>query len=105
MNFDVPKQDTPEQQNTPKTYAEMLQVELDSGRATDQKEAMKIVELALFNERMGQFIEADLTKDADGSWKTFEDKVRSVFPELTVSGLEDRLTAMKAAVTMELCGY
>jgi len=57
-------------------------------------------ELALFNERINQFSEEDLVKDADGTWNTFEQKVRDVFPEVP----EDRFRAMKAAVSMHLCG-
>lgn len=73
---------------------------MDSGLAANKEEAIKSVELALFNERIGQFTEADLTQDADGSWRTFEQKVREVYPEFP----EDRFKAIKAAVTMHLCG-
>ena len=58
------------------------------------------VELDLFNERIEQFVEADLTRDADDSWNTFEQKIKAVFPEL----LEARFRVMKVAVTMHLCG-
>lgn len=60
----------------------------------------KTIESALFYERIGQFSEDDLKQDADGTWNSFEEKVRSVFPEIP----EDRFKAIKAAVTMHLCG-
>ena len=63
-------------------------------------EETKRIELQMFNERISQFQESDLTQDQDGSWQTFEQKVREVFPEC----LDERFTAMKAAVTMHLCG-
>lgn len=59
-----------------------------------------IEESVLFNERLEQFNETDLTIDADGTWNTFEQKIKDVFPEL--SG--ERLRAMKTAVSMHLCG-
>lgn len=58
------------------------------------------IELALFNERIGQFSTEDLNPDADGSWTGFDQKIKDVFPEIP----EDRFRAMKAAVTMHLCG-
>ncbi len=95
MNFDMPPQE-----NIPSEYQRLVQAEIDSGTASDQETAVKNVELALFNERIGQFKEEDLTQDGDGSWHTFEQKVRDVFPEVP----EDRFRGMKAAVTMHLCG-
>ncbi len=64
------------------------------------KDSTPDVELDLFNERIEQFVEADLTRDADDSWNTFEQKIKAVFPEL----LEARFRVMKVAVTMHLCG-
>jgi len=58
------------------------------------------IELALFNERIGQFSPEDLNPDADGTWTSFDQKVRDVFPEIS----EERFRAIKAAVTMHLCG-
>lgn len=95
MNFERPREE-----NIPKKYQELIQVELDGGNAPDQESAVKIVELALFNERIRQFTKRDLTQDADGSWHTFEQKVRDIFPEIP----ESRFKGMKAAVTMHLCG-
>lgn len=54
----------------------------------------------LFEQRKGEFSPSDLDEDAGGGWKTFEQKVRRIFPEIP----ERHFTAMKAAVTMELCG-
>ena len=85
-------------ENTPKTYENLVRAEIDNGN--NEKEAIQNVELALFNERISQFTEDDLTQDADGSWNTFEQKIRNVFPEFP----EDRFKAIKAAVSMELCG-
>lgn len=84
----------------PKTYEALVQEQLDNGAATTPEEAANKVELAIFNERIGKFTESDLVQDPDGSWKTFEDKVRKVFPEIP----EDRFRGMKAGVTMHLCG-
>jgi len=95
MNFDLPPK-----KEMPSEYQRLVQAEIDKGSTPDQETAAKNVELALFNERIGQFKEEDLTQDADGSWHTFEQKVRDVFPEVA----EDRFRGMKAAVTMHLCG-
>ncbi|MDD5749797.1 MAG: hypothetical protein PHO91_03365 [Patescibacteria group bacterium] len=56
----------------------------------------------LFHERINQFTENDLRPDPDGRWSAFEQKIRDVFPELSHD--EDGFRAIKAAVTMELCG-
>ncbi|MDO8668710.1 MAG: hypothetical protein Q7K65_00250 [Candidatus Buchananbacteria bacterium] len=66
----------------------------------DEEKMTAAEELALFNERIEQFVEEDLNKDDDGSWNKFEQKIRDVFPELS----EDRFKAIKAAVSMHLCG-
>ncbi len=95
MNFENPSENS-----TKPTYEALVQAQIDSGQATNKEEAVKSVELALFNERIGQFTEADLTQDADGSWKTFEQKVRDIYPEFP----EDRFGAIKVAVTLHLCG-
>lgn len=64
-------------------------------------------ELALFNERIGEFTEADLEQDVPGAgdnaanYNKFDEKIRRVFPEIS----EERFSAMKAAVTMHLCGF
>lgn len=95
MNFDKPPKE-----NIPHEYQRLVQSEIESGSAPDQESAKKIVELALFTERIEQFSEDDLIQDTDGSWDTFEQKVREVFPEIP----EDRFKSIKAAVTMHLCG-
>lgn len=61
------------------------------------EETRKTVELALFNERIGQFTEDDLALDHDGSCKALEDKIRGIFPEIDDP---ERLRAMKAAISM-----
>ena len=81
-------------------YQGLIQAEIDSGNASNPETAVKLVELAIFNERIDQFSEDDLTQDSDGSWNTFEQKVRDIFPEIP----DDRFKGMKAAVTMHLCG-
>ncbi|MDQ5970513.1 MAG: hypothetical protein QG603_290 [Patescibacteria group bacterium] len=63
----------------------------------DEKEAMKRVELALFNERIEQFTEVDLELDSNGGCEALENKIKSTFPEITDP---ERLTAMKAAISM-----
>ncbi len=63
----------------------------------DEKEAMKRSELALFNERIEQFNEADLELDSDGGCQTFENKIKLTFPEITDP---ERLRAIKAAISM-----
>ncbi len=95
MNFDQPPKE-----NISDEYQRLIQAELDSGSAPDQEAAIKVVELALFNERIEQFTEGDLAQDSDGSWTTFKQKVRDVFPEIP----DDRFKDMKTAVTMHLCG-
>lgn len=94
MNFDEPKPEGFSQ------YQQDIMSLIESGRADSEEEAGRIVELAMFEQRIEQFSEDDLKRDADGTWRTFEDKIKSVFPELP----EDRRRAMKAAVTMHLCG-
>lgn len=95
MNFEQQKKE-----NISSEYQELIQAELDSDNAPDPESAKKNVELALFNERIEQFAENDLVQDEDGTWNTFEQKVRQVFPEIP----ESSFRAMKAAVTMHLCG-
>ena len=63
----------------------------------DEKEAMKRLELALFDERIGQFTEADLQLDSNGSYRELENKIKLAFPEITDP---ERLRAMKAAISM-----
>lgn len=64
-------------------------------------------ELVLFNERIGEFTEADLEQDVPGgpdnasNYTIFDAKIRRVFPEIS----EERFSAMKAAVTMYLLGF
>ena len=61
----------------------------------------------LFEERIGEFTETDLEQDVPGAgdnasnYTQFDAKIRRVFPEIS----EDRFSAMKAAVTMHLCGF
>ena len=81
-------------------YERLVQVEIEKDLAIEEAEAVRRAEKILFEERIGQFTEGDLVKDADGSWSTFEQKVRDVFPEVP----EDRFRAFKAAICMELCG-
>ena len=68
-----------------------------SSEYSNQREIIRAVELVLFKERIGKFTEADLELDGNGACKEFEHKIRLVFPELVD---EDRLRAMKAAITM-----
>jgi len=79
---------------------------------TEETEAVNEVErdrleLELFNERIGEFTEADLDLDFPGgpdnatNYTQFDAKIRRVFPEIS----EERFSAMKAAVTMHLCGF
>jgi len=93
---------TPESEDAKprKSWEELVQniTEADSSLRLEQAEMAAMTEL--FNERKGQFLEADLDEDACGGWKTFEEKVRAVFPEIP----ERHFTAIKLAVTMELCG-
>ena len=96
MNFEKP----PEQENVPSEYERLVQAELETSDSANEGEAAKRVELVLFEERIGQFEEADLVPDADGSWDGFEQKVRDVYPEVP----ESRFKAMKAGVTKHLCG-
>ncbi|MFA6525022.1 MAG: hypothetical protein WCT33_01980 [Patescibacteria group bacterium] len=95
MKFDEP----PKPEGFSKYQMDIMH-EIEHGRASSVEEAVKIVELAMFEQRIEQFSEDDLKRDADGSWHTFEQKIKAVFPELP----EDRQRAMKAAVTMHLCG-
>ncbi|MFA6271704.1 MAG: hypothetical protein WC693_01165 [Patescibacteria group bacterium] len=95
MNFDEP----PKPEGFSEYQLEIMSM-IERGRASSEEEAVKIVELAMFEQRIEQFSEDDLKRDADGTWRTFENKIRSVFPELP----EDRRRAMKAAVSMHLCG-
>ena len=80
----------------------MINFENPSGKnESENSESLEHnIESTLFNERIGEFNEEDLTRDDDGSWTTFEQKVRDIFPEIS----EDRFKAIKAAVTMHLCG-
>ena len=66
-----------------------------------QREIIRAVELALFKERIGRFTESDLELDSNGGCQEFDHKIRIIFPELVD---EDRFRAMKAAITMHLCG-
>lgn len=74
--------------------------------APNAEEERDRFELALFNERIGEFTEADLDTDVPGgpdnitNYTKFEAKIRRVFPEIS----EERFIAMKTAVTMHLCG-
>ncbi len=63
----------------------------------DEKEAMKRLELALFNERIEQFTEADLELESSGGCEELENKIKLIFPEITDP---ERLRAMKAAISM-----
>ncbi|MCB9803090.1 hypothetical protein H6761_03735 [Candidatus Nomurabacteria bacterium] len=64
-------------------------------------------EETLFNERIGEFSPEDLelddssAPDNSGNYTKFDEKIRKVFPEIS----EDRFPAIKAAVTMHLCGF
>lgn len=63
----------------------------------NQQEMIRAVELALFQERIGNFTEVDLELDSNGTSVEFENKIKTTFPELVD---EERLRAMKAAITM-----
>ena len=91
----------PQNETTSGKYQSWVQEEIESGRAPDEETAMKIVELGLFNARIGQFSENDLKRDDDGSWDKFRQKVRRVSPEIP----EGRLIRMRVAVEMHLCNF
>jgi len=88
------------EKNGPRTYEMLMQAEIGSDHEATLEQIIEKVERPLFDERIGQFAENDLAQDADGSWNTFEQKVRDVFPDFP----EGRFRAIKAAVSMHLCG-
>ncbi len=72
---------------------------MDKDASCEKADATSKVELALFNERIKQFEESDLIPDGDGSYTTFEKKVRDVFPEVP----EERFRNILIGVEMHLC--
>ena len=90
-----------QEQNTPRTYEDLVQLEMSNNESNSRVGAVKKVELNLFNERISNFEESDLKEDEGGGWLKFEQKIRDAFPEIP----EDRFKAFKAAVTMHLCEH
>jgi len=88
------------EQNIQRIYEDLVRIEMSNNKSVSREEAVEKVELNLFNERISQFVESDLKEDDGGGWLGFEQKVRDIFPEFP----ENRFKAIKAAVTMHLCG-
>lgn len=83
-----------------KLWEELVQEKIAVDETPDLERVEMAVMTELFEQRKGNFLPSDLDEDAGGGWKTFEEKVRQIFPEIP----ERHFKAIKVAVTMELCG-